>query len=329
MTLSLAPTLKKFIPGILLSVLIATAATFVSEHQGGPALLYALLFGMTLKTLAENAAAGIAFSSRTILRIGVALLGFRISIEQITALGLGAAMLVATGLVATILFGRFLAIRMGYKPSFGILTGGATAICGASAALAISSLLPPDEISERDTTFAVVAVTTLSTLCMILYPPAMSAIGISNNTAGFMIGATVHDVAQVVGAGYMISPEAGDLATVTKLFRVALLVPITAVLAVIFTKKSAGGKRKTAMAPWFLVLFVGFVALRSAGLVTDSLVSLTNDASRWCLCVAIGAVGLKTSLGDFKSIGPKAVLLALAETIFLIAFIAGGYYLLS
>lgn len=324
-----AQAIRNLGPGILLSFIIAASATFVSEHQGGPALLYALLFGMALKSAIGNATAGINFSSKTVLRIGVALLGFRIGFEQITALGLQSALLVTLAVICTIAFGALLARALRQNAAFGILTGGATAICGASAALAISSVLPPDKVTERDTTFAVVAVTTLSTLAMILYPPILALMGTDHTTSGFMIGATVHDVAQVVGAGYMISPEAGDLATVTKLFRVALLVPVTAALAYYFSlRNTASNISGSAPLPWFLVLFVMFVIMRSLNIVPENVVTATTEASRWCLCTAIAAVGLKTSLGDFREIGLKAVWLVIAETLFLIALVAGGYHLI-
>lgn len=318
------PIIGRHTPGLTLSVVIAAAATFAAEHQGGPALLYALLLGMALKGLADgpSAAPGIAIASRGVLRVGIALLGLKIAVDQVIGLGLGSATLIAAAVTTTICFGVWLARRLGLRLAQGLLTGGATAICGASAALAIGSLLPSSPENERDTTFAVVGVTTLSTAAMILYPPLLSAVGVDDGKAGFFIGATVHDVAQVVGAGYMISPEAGDIATVTKLFRVALLVPVTLVVAAVCGQQTAA--RTRVRIPWFLTLFLLLVGLNSMGLVPQTATTLAGTLSRWCLVTAIAAVGLKTSLADFRDVGPRPLVLLLAETAFLAMIVGAG-----
>src|SRR6056297_578622 len=210
-------TVRKLAPGFGVALLIAMAARFVADHYGGPTLLYALLIGMAFAFLSqeERTAPGIAWSGKFILRLGVALLGARIGLEELAALGAGPLVLVAAALACTILFGIWLAKRLGLHPHFGVLTGGATAICGASAALAIAAILPRRADSDRDTLFAVVAVTTLSTVAMILYPAIVTALGFDDRQAGIFLGGTIHDVAQVVGAGYLISDTAGDKATLT------------------------------------------------------------------------------------------------------------------
>ena len=330
---NILPAARSNLTGLVLSLVIAAAATFISDHQGGPALLYALLLGMTLKSVAESPASkpGIVFSSRTVLRIGVALLGLKIGVAQVMALGLSSALLLMASVTVTIFFGIFLSQKLGLDAKLGLVTGGATAICGASAALAIGSLLPHSDENERNTTFAVVAITTLSTVAMIVYPALLHAVGAGDSAAGFYIGATVHDVAQVVGAGYMISPLAGDTATVTKLFRVAMLVPVTLVLASVYkpaatTNGTTDGaaKKPRIMLPWFLVVFVAFVALNSIGFLPASLIDAAGQISRWCLVTAIAGVGLKTSLGDFRGMGLRPLVLVFAETLFLAAFVALG-----
>lgn len=340
-------------PGLIIAIVIAAAAAFISEHQKGSPLLYALLLGMALKSVldADSSAPGINFAARTILRTGVALLGLRISVEQVMALGATSALIIVVSVAATIGFGVLLAKRLNYDTPFGLLTGGATAICGASAALAISSLLPRNDNSDRDASFTVVAVTTLATVAMIFFPPAIRALGFSDGAAGYIIGGTIHDVAQVVGAGYMISPHAGDVATVTKLFRVALLIPITLVIAAYYHVPSA--KTSRVQVPWFLVLFVIFVAIRSLtpsfeGAVghspdaigwgsaflrwiaghTQSIYAGADTVSRWCFTVAIAGVGLKTSLGDFKQFGWQAIALVLAETAFITLVVGGAAFLI-
>lgn len=315
-----------FIAGIALTALIALIAQTITITVGGPTLLYALLLGMLAKPFADKIPDGVQFSAKTILRVGVALLGFRISYQEVLSLGASAALLVITGVTATIIFGIFAAKFFKLEKEFGILAGGATAICGASAAIAISSVLPEDKEKQRQTTFVIVATAALSTLLMVAYPPILHILNATDLEAGLFIGATIHDVAQVVGAGYMVSPQTGDLATLTKLFRVALLVPVILVLASHYRTKNQEGKKQPWL-PWFLVLFVVFAAISSTGLIPDIAIKYATTASQWCLCMAIAALGTKTSIREIKDMGTKPILLTLAVTLFLIVFIAVGMML--
>ena len=196
-------------PGVLVAGTIALASTWLGQHYTAPVMLFALLFGMAFHFLHEEGRciAGIEFTSRSVLRAGVALLGMRITLGQIVSLGVVPVITVIVAVATTIAFGAFLARRLGLTRMFGILSGGSVAICGASAALAIASVLPRDEHIERDTILTVVTVTALSTLAMILYPILATSIGLDHQHAGVFIGGTIHDVAQVVGAGYIISPR--------------------------------------------------------------------------------------------------------------------------
>ena len=151
--------------------------------------------------------------------MGVALLGARITFEQIGGLGWFNGGLMVAGVVLTIAFGVGAAKALGLSRRLGVLTGGATAICGASAAIAIATILPRDERSERELVFTIAGVTVLSTLAMIVYPVLATMIGLDAQQTGGFLGGTIHDVAQVVGAGYRISPEVGDYAVLTRCLR--------------------------------------------------------------------------------------------------------------
>jgi uncharacterized integral membrane protein (TIGR00698 family) len=316
-------------PGILICVTVAAAAQLLSQHYGAPQMLFALLLGMAFNFLSEEGPCviGIEFSSTTLLRFGVALLGMRITIDQILGLGLDTVGLLAAGVVLTILFGIWASKIMGRGTRFGVLTGGAVAICGASAALAIAAILPKSENGERDTIFTVIAVTTFSTIAMVLYPIIASFIGLDNSTSGIFLGGTIHDVAQVVGAGYTISEEAGDIATVTKLFRVSMLVPIVLVLSVVFRseKKSAG---RTPL-PLFVLGFCALVGVNSAEVVPDAIHIFLVDLSRWCLVTAIAALGIRTALKAMMSIGYLPIAVILMESVFIAVWVLGGTLFLN
>lgn len=323
----LAGHLKAYLPGVMVAVLVALAAQFVAEHHGAPAMLMALLFGIALNFLGEPGptAAGIGFTARTVLRFGVAVLGARISVEMLTSLGWGMIGLLVGGTVATILFGVALARLIGQGPRFAILTAGAVAICGASAAMAIAAVLPKDERSERNLLFTVLGVTVLSTIAMILYPILTNALGFDDVTAGAFIGATVHDVAQVVGAGFSISDTAGETSTLVKLIRVSFLAPVVIVITLVWQREEtrADGTRPP-IVPGFVAGFLCLATLNSLGLIPETLGAFLAGLSSWALLAAIAAVGMKTDLRNIIKVGGGAIALIVAETLFLAGLVLAG-----
>ncbi|MBA4491741.1 putative sulfate exporter family transporter [Paracoccus sp. S1E-3] len=302
--------------GFLLACLVAAAARFLSDHYGAPAMLMALLIGMAFNFLAADplCAPGLAVTSTTLLRAGVALLGFKLSVAELAELGFRSFAVVLGLMALTIGFGVAVAPLLKRRWRFGLLTGGSVAICGASAALAISALLPKGKQLEQDTLFTVVAVTALSTLAMIFYPVLFSMLGLSDAQSGFLIGATVHDVAQVVGAGYSISETAGNIATIVKLQRVVML-PVVLLIVILV---SGEGQAKSLRLPGFVVAFLACFALNSTGLVPERAAALAAQGSQWLLLIAISALGVRTSLSAVFSLGPRHLLLIVAETAFLL-----------
>ena len=319
-------------PGFLIAVMIALATSFISDHYGGPVMLYALLFGMVLHFVSEDGrvSAGIEFTARTILRFGVALLGARITAEQVAALGVQTVVMVVVGVAATIAFGRLLAKPLGLGRELGMLSGGATAICGVSAAMALSAVMPRNEHSERNLILTVVGVTSLSTVAMVIYPALVTALGLSHSETGVFLGGTIHDVAQVVGAGYMVSSETGEAATVVKLMRVGLLVPAVLVFSFVFREsRAAGASVRPPLLPTFLVAFVVLVILNSTGVIPAVAADAMTEASRWCLVTAIAALGVKTSLQKLAVVGWKPIVLMVGETVFLAILILSAILLLG
>jgi uncharacterized integral membrane protein (TIGR00698 family) len=311
---------RTLFPGVLACAVVAAASTFLSQHYGAPVMLFALILGMAMNFLSVEGACkpGIEFTSRQVLRWGVALLGLRITAAQVVALGWHPVLLVVLSVVLTIGVSMVVAKMMGFQSLFGLLSGGATAICGASAALALAAALPAHPQKERATLFTVVGVSALSTFAMIAYPMIAHALGLDERAAGIFLGATIHDVAQVVGAGYSMSKETGDIATLVKLMRVAMLLPVI-VFAVMCTRaagKGTGGPRPPLL-PWFAVAFALLVAVNSTGWIPKVLTDAGSDCSRWFLVAAIAGIGMKTQLRDLATVGLKPVVLMLGETAFL------------
>ncbi len=321
------------LPGLLVTSLVAMAAAFLGSHYKGSMLLFALLLGLALHFISDDkrCAAGIKFASSTVLRLGVALLGLRLTMDHVVALGWQTVVALLVAVSLTIALGLLLARLLKVQSSLGVLIGGATAICGASAALAISSVLPKSTHLERDTTLTVVGVTTLSTMAMVVYPLITQWLGFDAVTSGKFIGATIHDVAQVVGAGFSLSTEAGNAATITKLMRVAFLMPVLVVISVVVRYRmagsgDAGSAAKTPLLPWFTVAFVLLMLINSAGWVPSSVQSGASTLSQAFLVLAIAGVGLKTSLQDVTRLGWRPVVLIFLVTLGL-AFMTGGYLL--
>ncbi|MDH3275117.1 MAG: YeiH family protein [Gammaproteobacteria bacterium] len=324
-------TLRDAMPGLLLSATIALAVRFVSDRLGGPAMLYALLFGMAFNFLTEDArfARGIRFASRNILRIGVALLGLRITTVEVMELGWPVVALIVASVVATILIGGLIGRAFGLKGDQSILSAGAVAICGASAALAIASVLPSHKDSERNTILTVAGVTALSTVAMVFYPVFVTYLQYDNATAGVFLGATIHDVAQVVGAGYMISDQTGEISTLVKLIRVACLVPVVITISLIMHRRRSPESGNEPLLPWFLIAFVVLVIVNSLGWVPEQAHAALTPVSSWCLLTAVAALGVKTSLKALADVGPVPVGVMLIQTVFLAVFVFGGIKLIA
>ncbi len=315
---------RRLAPGLAVALVVGIAATSLSLQYKASAMLFALLLGMSLNFLSEEGRCipGIQFAASVLLRVGVALLGLRITVAQVAALGWGTVVLVIASVALTLLVGIALARAMKLPLTFGTLTGGAVAICGASAALAIASILPKREHAERDASFTVIGVTALSTLAMILYPVVAGLFGFSHHAAGVFLGATIHDVAQVVGAGYSISPETGDTATIVKLLRVAMLLPVCLAIGLALHVRGSEAAHAAPVLPWFAVAFAVLVVVVSLGWIPPVAIDLGSNLSRWCLVTAIAAIGMKTSLKSLVDMGAKPVMMLAMETLFLATLVA-------
>jgi uncharacterized integral membrane protein (TIGR00698 family) len=315
---------KKNLPGLLVCLVIAMSTSFLSDNYGGPQLLYALLIGLSLHFLYlnETVKPGIDFCAKTVLRLGVALLGIRITFADIGAIGLNTGLMVIVAVAATVTLGYFLAKFLKLSPDFGLIAGGSVGICGASAALAVASVLPKTKENERFTLLVVVGVTVLSTIAMVVYPFALQLLDIAALPAGIFLGATIHDVAQVVAAGMLFGTEAGDVATVVKLFRVALLLPVVLVISIFFGADKSSQKLgwgSLRLIPTFLLGFVALSVIASMQILPSGVTQSIGGASRWMLVIAIAAAGLKTNFQELAKLGWQPVVMLVVETLFIAA----------
>jgi uncharacterized integral membrane protein (TIGR00698 family) len=317
------------LPGAGLCVLIALAASFVAGLHGGPSMLYALLFGTALHYLhAEvRTAPGVRFCAGTVLRLGVGLLGARITLSQIAALGWPTVFMTVAGAATTLLVGVVIARRLRLPATLGVLAGGATAICGASAAIAIAAVLPQSAERERETLSVVVLATLLSTVAMLVYPLVATFLHLPPAVAGLFIGGSIHDVAQVVVAGYAIGNEAGDAASVVKLLRVSLLALVVMGVALVFRRPGGAPlppSSRPALIPGFVLLFLAMAAWHSLGWLPGPLQTSLGQASQACLTVGVAALGMKTSFLELTRSGRRTALLMGFTTSWIGIFMLGG-----
>src|SRR5258708_18408651 len=212
-----------------------------------PALILPLVLGMALQPLSGKAALkpGLEFAGRTLLRVGVALYGARLTLGQLIDGGALPVLIAFAAVAGTIVFGAWAARLFGLSRDFGLLTGCATGVCGAAAAMAASAVLPKHENSDRDLAFTVMGVNFISTVVMVIYPTLHQVLGYSLFEMGVFLGGAIHDVAQVAGAGQTMGPQVLADAIITKLLRVAFLLPAIAGIAwwVARGGEAAGGAR--------------------------------------------------------------------------------------
>jgi uncharacterized integral membrane protein (TIGR00698 family) len=307
-------------------------ATFAAKAMNAPVAPFALIAGLLVAApLAGrfDLAPGMKVAERPLLRAGVALLGARIALGDIAGLGLETLALVLGCVALTLALGSGIGRLFGLPRGFSMLSASATAICGASAAMAVASVLPKGQETERQTGYVVAVVATLSTLAMLAYPAAAHLAGLPPQAAAVFLGASIHDVAQVAGAGYSISPQVGDLAITVKLVRVSLLALVGAAVAFSFAgaRRDGAGPGRAALFPGFVLGFFALAAARTAGLIPASVLPVATFASNLLIGAGVVAVGAKTSLAGLRSMGWRPLAALTCQTALLcgLAFTAATF----
>ena len=321
----------------LVAVIGYVAAPYIAHALPIPNMVIALVAGIALNPVAARPAMqpGMDFCVRTVLRWAVALLGLRVGLSDIAALGAGTATLVVVAMAATVATGFTLARVSGQAPGFGALVGVGTAVCGASATLACSTVVPDYRGKQADIAFVVVAVNALATLAMLIYPPLCILLGFDAQTTGVMLGGTIHDVAQVVGAGYAVSVPVGNTAVIVKLFRVFLLLPVVLSVGWHFTRLGLKHGEARVPVPVFGIVFLALCAVNSAVPLSPALMpayapvkSVLVEVSTWGLLLAIGALGLGTSIRTIIGLGWRHITTVLGTTAVIFVVVTGGLLLM-
>ncbi len=307
---------QTFWPGLAMTVVAALAAAWLSEHYGAPRMLMGLLIGLAFNfaNADERLHPGLGFASKTLLRWGIVVAGLQVTLWQIVDLGWESFVWIAAMVAIVTSFGVVTARAMGLGTAFGTLAGGAVAICGASAALALSSVLGEKRSSQAHLTLVLVTISAASAVAMSLYPALAHALGLTDHQAGWLVGGSIHDVAQALGAGYSFSDAAGETATIVKLTRVALLAPALAVVALIFPAEP-GQTRARIGVPWFVLGFLALGGLNSLIALPPALTDFGKQSTQGLLLLAVTATGIRSPMHLLLGQGWRPALPVLAATV--------------
>jgi uncharacterized integral membrane protein (TIGR00698 family) len=328
-------------PGVALALAVAIAAVLSAPVIGRvvpiPAMVIALIIGIALHAVAARPAfePGLTWCVKKLLRVAIALLGVRIALGDIVELGLATGFLVVFSMAATLVSGFWLARLFGLAPGYGALAGAATAVCGASATLATATVVPNYPQKGADVTFTVVAANAVSTLVMVAYPPLAILLGLDAQATGILLGATIHDMAQVVGAGYAVSEPVGNAAVIVKLFRVFLLLPVVLAVGWWFARASVEKGAASVPVPVFALVFLALCVVNSVAPAIPALAPayaavkpVLVFASTWGLLIAIAALGLGTSLTAILRIGWRHIAVFFGTTAVILGLVLAGLYAL-
>ncbi|GAA5236190.1 putative sulfate exporter family transporter [Verticiella sediminum] len=324
--------------GLLFVFLLALAAQQVAALPwiaglGLSPLVIAIVFGAVYGNampgqMNADWAAGVNFAARRILRIAIALYGLRISAQELVSVGVPGLGLAASMVVGTLAIGVIVGRLLRLDRETALLATAGSAICGAAAVLAFESSL---RSAPEKSAVAVATVVLFGTVSMFLYPVLYHAGWLQMDTAalGLFVGASVHEVAQVVAAASAIDPSVIEAATITKMARVALLVPVLLVLGLWLARRApageeAGAAKGKAPVPWFVLGFLAMIALNSTGVVPQAAIAAINPLVTFALTMAMAALGMETRLSRMRQAGPRVFALA---AILFVWLLFGGYAL--
>lgn len=320
--------------GLAFVALFAAAAQVLAQWAPlAAAGISPLIVGVVLGAVFANASGrpvpaawrpGVVFSAKTLLRLAVAFYGFRLTLQDVAAVGATGVAVAVLMLASTFALGAVLGVRLfRLSAPLALMIAAGSAVCGAAAVLATE---PVVRGKAHDGSIAVGTVVIFGTLGMLVYPLLQNAglLGFDAATYGLFAGASLHEVAHVVAAGRAVGPEAAATAVIVKMLRVMMLAPLLVGVGLVLARRGAAAGAARPPFPWFAIGFLACVAVNSTGLVPPAAVAAINALDLFALTMAMCALGLDTSLDKVRAVGPRPFLLAGCLALWLVA---GGYCL--
>jgi uncharacterized integral membrane protein (TIGR00698 family) len=317
------------LPGIA-AVAVGTAAAF-AIHRAVPSIS-PLVAAVVIGALAANVVPlptslrpGLAFASRRFLRIGIVLLGLQLSVREVVNLGGPGLAVVVVTVAITFVGTRWLGAKLGVSPGMSLLVATGYSICGASA---IAAMEPLADAEEEEVAFSIALVTLFGTLAMITLPAISHPLGLDGARFGSWVGASVHDVAQVVATASTSGSDALRAAIVVKLTRVVLLAPLIAIVAIGRRRSSLTpateehARPSSPIVPLFVVLFLVAIVVRTAGVLSADALDVLATVEKVFLAAALVGLGSDVRIQRLRMLGGRPLLLGLMSWI-LVAAVSG------
>mgnify|MGYP001796388472 CR=1 FL=1 len=311
------------IPGLLLTAGLAILAESLKKIPSlslFSSLIIAIILGIIVKNtigVPQLFKPGITFSLKRILRLSIILLGLRLSLPQILAVGPVGLVIILVTLVSTFIFTCWFGKQIGVNQKLTKLIAAGTSICGASAIVATNGVV---ESKDEDAAYAVAIVTIFGTLSMLLYPLLSALLQITSQEFGIWCGVSIHETAQVIAAAFQGGEISGEFGTIAKLSRVMFLAPVVLTLGLITPSSrdaSTANKSKKLPIPWFVFGFIALMLLNSANVFPEGLKKSVTEINHFLLTISMAGMGLKTSILEIKQSGIKPLYLGAVSWIFI------------
>ena len=325
---------KDIAPGMLLSAFVAIIAMLLSSFIPGDligATVIALLVGMALNPILgryQQFNAGVSYAAKIILRLGIVLMGVNMNFAEVLDVGKYSLFVMIFTMATAFGAGNLIGKMFGMNWKLTNLLSVSTAICGGSAVAAVGPVI---NAKDEDLAYAISSTFIFDILTVVVIPWIGISLGMSSMGYGLWVGTAVNDTSSVVAAGYAFSEFAGNTAVIVKLTRTLFIIPYVLIFSFITERveaKTEGGQRSLSsnlkrIFPYFILLFLAVVALRSTGIIPSTLIPALSNTSKFCMVLALSAIGLKTSFGDIKDIGFKPMILGfIVDT--LVVFVSIG-----
>lgn len=313
--------IKSILPGIFLSFAIALIATWLGNLVpiiGGA--VFGILIGIIINNILgkpKSTIEGVGFTSKKILQWAIIVLGGGLSLSQVRKTGLESLEVtlftISTAFITAYVFGKLLKIPDKLKTLIGV----GTAICGGSAIAAVSPIIETDEV---EIAYSISTIFLFNIIAVLIFPPLGHLLGFSDKAFGLWAGTAINDTSSVVAAGYAFSNKAGEYATIVKLTRATLIIPISLIFAFITAYKK---KKEAKMGngevnysfkkifPWFILWFLVASLLNTMGLFKGNTIHYINEFGKFLIVMALSAIGLNSNLKEITKAGLKPIFLGI------------------
>lgn len=312
---ALATAIRGLTPGMLLVLLIAIVARAVGRFTSPiPDVVIALAVGIMIRNTIAPAAIqlGVKFTIGYLLRVAIVLLGAGLSAQAVLRMGSATLVLIIPLVIIAVLLGLLLARLFGLRGTIGTLIGAGTAICGGSAVLTVGSVI---DSTDEEMAYAITTIFTFNLVALLIYPPLGHMLQMSQTAFGAWTGTAVNDTSVVVSTGYIFGSAAGATATVVKLARTVLLVPLAIAIGLAHSRRSGSTEKPATVwqraahaMPWFILGFLGMAILNSLGVFSPEVAHSLSKIAGFLMVMVLAAVGLNVDFGKILRLGLRPML---------------------